>query len=95
MAAPKGHPRWGGRVKGQPNKATAQARDVALAFLDSISKDELLELWQATKAESKSRAMSLFFTALEFAAPKQARHIVSGEDGGAIVVEVRTYGERS
>jgi len=95
MAGLGGRRPGAGRPKGVPNKATQQAREVALAFLDSISKDELLELWQATKAESKSRAMSLFFTALEFAAPKQARHIVSGEDGGAIVVEVRTYGERS
>ena len=95
MAPPKGHPNWGGRPKGSPNKTTQQAREVALAFLDSISREELIELWQATKAESKSRAMSLFFTALEFAAPKQARHIVSGDGDSPVIIEVRTMGERS
>ena len=29
MAAPKGHPRWGGRVKGAPNKRTKEALDAA------------------------------------------------------------------
>jgi len=92
---PRGGPRPGsGRPKGVPNKVTQEARQVALAFLDSISKDELQELWQATKAESKSKAMSLFFTALEFAAPKQARHIVAGDGDSPVIIEVRTMGER-
>ncbi|MGE3608022.1 MAG: hypothetical protein AB7I27_00440 [Bacteriovoracaceae bacterium] len=29
MAAPKGHPRYGGRVKGQPNKSTQELLDIA------------------------------------------------------------------
>ncbi len=35
MAAPKGHPRYGGRKKGTPNKATQTVREIlALAGLD-------------------------------------------------------------
>ncbi len=35
MAAPKGHKKWGGRPKGQTNKATADARAAIAMFVDS------------------------------------------------------------
>jgi len=34
MAAPKGHKRYGGRAKGSPNKATADARAAIALFVD-------------------------------------------------------------
>lgn len=34
MAAPKGHPRYGGRQKGTPNKNTTAVKEMVLAALD-------------------------------------------------------------
>lgn len=34
MAAPKGHPRYGGRQKGTPNKITAEAREIAQGIIN-------------------------------------------------------------
>lgn len=43
MAAPKGHPRYGGRTKGQPNKATADARAAIARFVDDNA--DRLQAW--------------------------------------------------
>lgn len=51
MAAPKGHPRYGGRKKGQPNKATADVREAfALLLQGSVGK---LENWLERVAEGE------------------------------------------
>lgn len=34
MGAPKGHKRYGGRIKGTPNKATVNAREAIASFVD-------------------------------------------------------------
>jgi hypothetical protein len=74
----------GGRSKGTPNRTTVAARDLALEFLNGIDRDELTDLWKAAKGESATRAMALWFGALEFVMPKLGRTEVTGEGGGPL-----------
>lgn len=76
----------GGRQKGTPNKATQAARAVALAFLDRRSDAEIDDLWEQAKAESPSRAMSMWLQAQEFILPKLSRTEVTGRDGAPVRV---------
>jgi hypothetical protein len=78
--------RRGGRQKGTPNKASAAARAVALAFLDRRSDEEIDALWQASKGESATKALAMWLGAMEFVLPKLARNEVSGPDGGPVRV---------
>ena len=50
MAAPKGHAKYGGRVAGTPNKATAEIRDLARADGPAVFK-ELVRLALESKNE--------------------------------------------
>lgn len=75
-----------GRPKGTPNKATAEAKRVALAFLNRRSDEELDTLWNAAKGESASKALSTWLGALEFVMPKLGRTEVTGEGGGPVRV---------
>lgn len=77
-----------GRPKGKPNRATVKAREVALAFLDRRSDEEIDALWEATKADSPKDAMRMWLQAQEFVLPKLGRTEHTGEDGGAIIVEI-------
>jgi hypothetical protein len=79
----------GGRQKGTPNKATSAARSVALAFLDRRTDEEIDTLWAAAKAESPTRAMSMWLQAQEFVLPKLGRQEVVGEDGGPVEFVIR------
>lgn len=45
MPAPKGHPRYGGRAKGQPNKLNLAAREAFQFAFDSIGGAERLAAW--------------------------------------------------
>ena len=45
MAAPKGHPRYGGRQKGTPNKATAAAREAFQMAFDEAGGVQSLTEW--------------------------------------------------
>lgn len=83
----------GGRVKGVPNKKTVQAREVALAFLNRRTPEELDELWAAAKGESPSRAFGMWFNALEFVMPKLGRLEHVGDSGGAIQIVVKKFEE--
>jgi len=42
MAAPKGHKRYGGRVKGTPNKITTALKDMILGALDDAGGQKYL-----------------------------------------------------
>jgi hypothetical protein len=43
MAPPKGHPRYGGRAKGKPNKVTTEARVIFQALLNKMAPEA--EAW--------------------------------------------------
>lgn len=53
MAAPKGHPRYGGRTKGVPNKATAEIKAVARELSPAATK----RLKELLKSENESVAL--------------------------------------
>ncbi len=76
----------GGRRPGSPNKRTAAAREVAMAFINGITLDEVRETWLLAKAESPSRAFGQWLGALEFVMPRLARSEVTGADGGPVKV---------
>jgi hypothetical protein len=78
----------GGRTSGTPNKMTVAAREIALEFLNGIDREELKALWAAAKGESATRAMALWFGALEFVMPKLGRTEVTGKDGEPVRVVV-------
>lgn len=85
----------GGRTKGTPNKATAEARAIALRFLDRRTDQEIDELWEVAKAESASKAMAMWLQAQEFVLPKLGRQEVVGEDGGPVEFVIRDLGKGS
>ena len=45
MAAPKGHPRWGGRQPGTPNKLTTAAREAIQLTFDNLGGVPALTEW--------------------------------------------------
>lgn len=45
MAAPKGHPRWGGRNKSTPNKMTASARAAIELAFEGMGGVQALTTW--------------------------------------------------
>ena len=74
-----------GSRKGRPNKTTQAAREVALAFLNRRTAEELDQLWEAAKGESAGKALSTWLTALEFVMPKLGRQVIVGEEGAAAI----------
>lgn len=89
MSRPKGLPKTGGRKKGVPNKVTKEAREAALAFLNGVSDAELKRIWTQAKKRDPNAALRVYYTALEFVAPKLQRREVTGADGKPQAVEVR------
>lgn len=89
MPRPKGLPKTGGRKKGTPNKVTREAREAALAFLNGVSQQELRAIWAKAKKNDPNAALRVYYTALEFVAPKLQRREVTGADGKPQAVEVR------
>jgi hypothetical protein len=83
----------GGRKPGTPNKATAEARAIALRFLDRRDDAEIDALWEAAKAESASKAMSMWLQAQEFVLPKLGRMEHTGEDGGPVEFVIKDLGK--
>jgi len=45
LAAPKGHPRYGGRTKGTPNKVTTAFKAAVLVAFDSIGGEKQFAAW--------------------------------------------------
>lgn len=71
--APKGHKHYGGgRAKGQPNKATANAREAIALFVDNNA--HRLEGWLDQIAEKDPKqAFDCFQSVIEYHIPKLAR----------------------
>ena len=96
MAAPKGHPKWGGKAKGTPNKATADVRATVAAFAENNAAK--FELWVQATADGDpannvkpdpAKAAALYLTAIEYHIPKLARTEVTGKDGDPIETVTR------
>lgn len=68
----------GGRMKGTPNRATAEVRNAVAAFA-SANVARMTEWLDAVADPAKK--LELFLRALEYHIPKQARNEVTGADG--------------
>lgn len=72
MAAPKGHKRYGGRVKGTANKVTQNAREAIALFVDNNA--HRLEGWLDKIAKDDPKeAFQCFQSIIEYHIPKLAR----------------------
>lgn len=89
MSRPRGLPKTGGRKKGSVNKATKLARETAQKFLDGVPQEQLKRLWDDARKKDPVGALRIYYTALEFCAPKLARVEQTGPDGKPQAVEIR------
>ena len=70
--------RFGGRVKGTPNKVTSAAKALAAACFDDIGGAKAFAVWAK---ENRTAFYKLW--------ARQIPHEVSGEDGGPVEIIVR------
>lgn len=78
----------GGRTKGTPNRATANAREAIALFVEGNA--DRLQGWldQIAEEEGPKAAWECFCDVLEYHVPKLARTELTGEGGGEIKVRV-------
>lgn len=86
MAAQKGHKKVGGRVKGTPNKVTAQTKERIQRVIEAL--DETL-LYDLSQMRPQERAM-LWKDLQEYITPKLARTEMKheGEVIGMVKIEI-------
>src|SRR5689334_4923023 len=84
--------RRGGRQKGTPNKATAEARATFHAVFEKLAPE--VEGWIREVAETNpARAAELVLRLAEYFVPKLARTEIAGAEGAEpLVIQVMTYG---
>lgn len=85
MPAPKGHGRYGGRVKGVPNKSTANARAAIADFVDGNATRLNKLLDQIEKEDGPQAAFKCIVDLLEFHVPKLQRTELTGNDGADLI----------
>jgi hypothetical protein len=78
MARPKGSPKFGGRAKGTPNKATREAR-VAISEFVQGNVGRLQEWLDEVAKENPERAFMMVQNLIEFHVPKMSRLEIEGE----------------
>lgn len=74
-----------GRVKGVPNKATADVR-AAIALLAESNVEKVQGWLDRVARTDPDKALDLYFKMIEYHIPKLARSELSGPGGGPIVV---------
>lgn len=84
----------GGSRKGVPNKATANAREAIARFVDGNA--ERLNDWldRIESEDGPKAAFNCFTDLLEYHVPKLARHELTGEGGGPLVIAASPTDER-
>lgn len=82
-----------GRVKGVPNKTTADVREaIAVIARENVGR---CQAWlDAIGATDPARALDLFLRMIEYHIPKLGRTEHTGEGGGPIVVAASDHDER-
>lgn len=89
MPVPKGHARVGGRKKGTPNKATANARQAIALLLDGNA--HKLQKWldQIAKKDGPKAAWDCMIDLMEFHVPKLGRTEIQTPDGSALSLVIQ------
>jgi hypothetical protein len=82
--------KYGGRIKGTPNRSTANARQAIADFIDGNS--HRLQEWldEVAAKDGPKAAITCFISLLEFHVPKLARQEVSaaGENGLKLTINL-------
>jgi hypothetical protein len=83
-----------GRKPGTPNKSTSAAREAIARFVDGNA--DKLEEWlgQIAEKDGPKAAFQCFMDVVEYHVPKLARHELTGEGGGPVVVQAGPLDER-
>lgn len=81
-----------GRPPGKPNAITAEVRQILKAAIDKCAPTAARKLEELLEADPAA-GLKAFGALAEFVIPKLGRLEHTGEDGGAIQVVVRTYGD--
>lgn len=78
--------KFGGRVKGTPNKSTANARQAIADFVDGNA--HRLQGWldRIAEEDGPQAAIDCFNSLVEYHVPKLARTEITGADGGPVRV---------
>lgn len=88
MPVPKGT-KYGGRAKGTPNKATANAREAIARFIDGNA--DKLQKWldEIYEQEGAQAAFACFNDLVEYHVPKLARTEIQAPDGSALSLVIK------
>jgi hypothetical protein len=78
MAAPKGHPRYGGRTKGTKNKVTKEARETLSNIIEG-EVDNIRESLAEVKKEDHYKYLSILEKLMCYAIPKRRDVTTDGE----------------
>jgi hypothetical protein len=84
--------KYGGRVKGTPNKATLKAREAIAEFLDANA-HRLQEWLEAVAVDDPKGALTCFKDLLEYHVPKLGRTELTGKDGGPLGVKIVRFSD--
>lgn len=78
----------GGRQRGTPNKATAEARNVFAAFVETNA-PKAQELFERVAKDDPAKALELLAKLAEFTIPKLSRSTIDGDLGmrGTLVIQ--------
>lgn len=84
-------PPGSGKKKGQPNKSTRDVREAIARFAQSTVED--FARW-VSEIDDPAKRCDIYLKALEYHVPKLSRAEVTGEDGGALTVQVVRFADR-
>lgn len=84
----------GGSRKGVPNKSTSAAREAIARFIDGNV--ERLNGWldEIYAKDGPKAAFNCFSDLMEYHVPKLARHELTGDGGGPVVIQAGPLDER-
>lgn len=78
MAAPKGHEKYGGRIKGQPNIVTKKAREIIMAAIDEQSV-HFSGVMAEVKKKNPAEWAKIMVKLMDFVLPKKIDVTTDGE----------------
>lgn len=85
MPAPKGHPRYGGRLRGTPNKKTLELKEGIELRLGKPLHEAMLDLFEESTAAEKGLKFAILKELFQYVYPKRkAVEIIESEDDSKI-----------